>query len=161
MLIVDTSKSDGVGLAFLQIPISGSSEEHDVVVEDHGGEEWIRVSSTLYRPADEVPALAGGPNTVDLGPEGYAEWRSLPGAAELTISAGAAWYLYDGDLNVVDHGSTFPATTAAPAGSYLTLMGPASSSVIVTVAPDGSRRSRTAAPKLVDPKLPKYAVPLR
>ena len=157
--VVDTGESDLLGLMFLQIPISGSSEEDDAVIEDHSGEDWIRHSSTLYRPVDGVPALAEGPTTVDLGPEGYTEWRSLPAAASLTISAGTAWYLYDGDMNVVDHGSTFPATTTAADGSYLALMGPANSSAVVTVVPESSRRYKAAVPKRFDPKLPKYAAP--
>jgi hypothetical protein len=105
------------------------------VIEHHGGGEWVRWGSTLYRPEDTVPVLAEGPNTVDFGAEGCCEWRSLAAGSTVHISAGAAWHLYDGDLNVLGSGTTLPADVDAPAGSYLALFGPAGSSATVAVAP--------------------------
>jgi hypothetical protein len=115
----------------------GSENMNDAVVEQHGGEEWIRFGDTLFRPQDGVPELAAGPATVTFGPEGYAEWRHLAAAGRVTIDAGSAWRLYDADMAVVDGGTTFPATVDAKAGSYLVLFGPAGSSAAVMVVPAG------------------------
>ncbi len=137
MQVVDPSQSDTAGLMFLQIPSFGSENMNDAVVEQRGGEEWIRFGDTLFRPRDGVPELAAGPATVTFGPEGYAEWRSVPAAGRVTISAGTAWRLYDAGMAVVAGGTTFPATVDASAGSYLVLFGPAGSSTTVTEAPAG------------------------
>ena len=100
---------------FLQIPGFGSRDLEDAVVTQHGAEEWVQWGSTLYRPMDSVPALAAGANTVTFGPEGYAEWRALPGVATVHIDAGTAWWLYDAEMAVLDGGTTFPATANATA----------------------------------------------
>lgn len=158
--VVDPNESDDVGLMFLQIPGFGSRDLNDAVVEERGDGDWITYSSTVYRPLDSVPALIGGPATVQFGVEGYTEWRLLP-ASSLTISAGTTWRLYDGDLNVIDSGTTFPATTDAPNAAYLALFGPASSTTTVTVVPADPGLQGTATPKRSTPQLPEFAPPLR
>ena len=148
--IVDPGESDTVGLMFLQIPSFGSENLNDAVVEERGGEEWIRFGDGLYRPQDGVPELAAGPTTVHFGAEGYAEWLSLPVAGQATVGAGSAWRLYDADMAVVDGGTTFPATVDAAAGSSLVLFGPANSSTSVTftaASPAPGARVTHAAPK--------------
>lgn len=160
MQVVDPNESDSVGLMFLQIPGFGSRDLNDAVVEQRDGEDWITYSSTVYRPLDGVPELAEGAVTVDIGAEGYTEWRLLP-ASEVTISAGTAWRLYDGDLNVIDGGTSFPVTTEAPDGAYLALFGPADSSTTVTVVPADPGMQGKATPKRVAPRLPDFTPPLR
>ena len=146
MQFVDPGESDTVGLMFLQIPGFGSRDMNDAVVEQHGGEDWIRFGDTLFRPLDGVPELADGANTVTFGAEGYAEWRALPVAANVGISAGTAWRLCDADMTVVAGGTTFPATVDASTGSYLVLFGPANSSTAVTVTPSAGGQSARPAP---------------
>ncbi len=80
--------------------------------------------------------LAEGPNTVDFGAEGYAEWRTVAAGSAVHISAGAAWFLYGAGMNVLGRGATLPADVDAPAGSCLLLYGPAGTSSTVTVASD-------------------------
>ncbi len=137
---VDPSGSDMLGAMFLQIPGEGSRDLEDAVVTGRGAEEWIGWGSTLYRPQASVPALVAGANTVTFGAQGYAEWRSLPAAATVSVSAGAAgascWRLYDAKLAVLGSGTTFAATVNAPLpGCYLLLFGPAGASTMVTIAP--------------------------
>ena len=147
MQFVDPGESDTVGLMFLQIPgFAGSRDMNDAVVEQHGGEDWIRFGDTLFRPLDGVPELADGANTVTFGAEGYAEWRALPVAANVGISAGTAWRLCNADMTVVAGGTTFPATVDASTGSYLVLFGPANSSTAVTVTPSAGGQSARPAP---------------
>ena len=159
--VVDPSASEDVARMFLQIPGFGSRDLNDAVVTDRGGEDWITYSSTVYRPLDSVPLLAQGTTPVTFGPEGYVEWRGLAEASSLTISAGTAWYAYDSDLNVLASGTTFPATTDAPAGAYLALFGAANSSSTVTAVPANAAPSGATAVKRVAPKLPVYAPPLQ
>ena len=145
--VVNPAKSDDRGFMFLQIPGTGSRDLEDAVVTRHGTEEWVQFGATLYRPRATLPALASGANTVTFGAEGYAEWRLLAAAGTATIAAevlpaGAAagdppsWRLYGPDMEVLDAGSTFPATVSVPKpGCSLLLFGPAGASVTVTVAP--------------------------
>ena len=93
--VIDTGESDDLGLMFLHIPIGGSSQQNDVVVEDHSGEEWIRFNSTVYRPADGVAALAEGADDRRFRRRGLHRVARLAGGGRPSISAGTAWYLYD------------------------------------------------------------------
>ena len=133
---VDPKGSDSVGSMFLQIPGEGSRDLEDAVFEPHGADEWVWWSSAVYRPLDTVAALAAAPNTVTFDADAHTEWRSVTTASTLQIAGGAAWLLYDGDFSVLGKGTTFPAETHAPAGSYLALFGPAGSTSTVTAAAD-------------------------
>lgn len=145
--VVDPGVSDALAAMFLQIPQVGSRDLADAIVEQRDSEDWMRYSSTLYRPQATVPALAEGSNSVSFGDEGFAEWRVLPSAAGVQIDAGTAWRLYDAELRVVDSGSSFPATGYAPEpGSNLLLFGPAGSSATVSVDPDAAPQGRATAP---------------
>jgi CubicO group peptidase (beta-lactamase class C family) len=131
---VDATRSDTLGAMFLQIPAVGSRDMEDAMIEAHGSEEWVRWGSMLFRPQDSVPALADGPNTVEFGPEGYAEWRTVAKCTGVHIGAGTAWFLYDADSGYLGGGTSLPADVIAPAGSYLLLYGPAGGSITVTQA---------------------------
>ena len=133
----DATLSDDVAQLFLQIPGNFGRDQEDLFVVPHGSEEWMRWAATLFRPLDTVPELAAGANTVAIGAEGYAEWREIKDAATLHISDATAWYLYDDGFQKLAKGAGDPADVEAPAGAYLVLFGPASSSVSVTAAPAG------------------------
>jgi hypothetical protein len=98
-------------------------------------------------------------NTVTFDAEAHTEWRSVTAASTLQIAGGTAWVLYDGDFSVLGKGTTSPAETHAPAGSYLALFVPAGSSTTVSVgaaaAPGAAGKARAAAPS------PEHVVPLR
>jgi len=131
--VVRPDAAGEAALMFLQIPGFGSRDLNDAIVEQYGGEDFMRYSSSLYRPLAGVPALAVGANVVTVGPEGYTEWRSLAAAASVTVDAGIAWYAYDEDLSILGSGSSFPAAADLPAGAYLAVIGPAGSTSTVTV----------------------------
>ncbi len=149
---------------FLQIPGFGSRDMNDAVIVRTGGEDWIQYGAAIYRPVDGVPALAEGANAVTFDAGGHTEWRTVPETGQLSISAGSAWRLYDANMAVLAGGTTFPATAAAPAGSYLALFGPAASSTTVTLTlPVGSQSvaPTPAAPRHLTVPLPRPApVPL-
>jgi hypothetical protein len=161
MQIVDPSESDDVALMFLQIPGFGSRDLNDAVIEQRDNEEWLRFGSTLYRPLDAVPELVSGDNTVATGAEGYAEWRTLPQAAHLTVSAGTEWRLYDAGFAVLDNGTSFPASFDAPAGAYLCVFAPSSSSATVTMAPTEAGAGAPLATPSVPAPEPSLLMPLR
>ena len=152
---VDPKGNDGVGSMFLQIPGEGSRDLEDAVFEPHGAEEWVWWSAAVYRPLDTVAAPVAGANTVTFDADAHTEWRSVTAAATLQIAGGTAWVLYDGDFNVLGKGTTSPAETHAPAGSYLALFGPAGSSTALTVTPAASattvRRAIPTAPDFRPP----------
>ena len=157
--------SDTLGAMFLQMPGAGSRDLEDVVIEKHGDQDWLWWGATLYRPESDLPALSAGSDAVTIGAEGYAEWRSLASAGDVTIASGGAttWYLYDPDLAVLATGTTFPATaTAAKAGCYLLLFGPPGSSTTVTLAPAAGAAAGPAAARDTQPRpLPREPVRLR
>ncbi len=131
--VVDPSESDTLGSMLLQIPGNGSRNLEDLTAEQHDGEEWMKWGNSLFRPLATVPALLPGANTVTTGAKGYAEWRSVPATATLTIAGAGAWYLYDDGFAVLAAGTASPQTTSAPAGSYLVVFAPPSSDATVTL----------------------------
>jgi hypothetical protein len=136
--IDDATLSDDVAQLFLQIPGNFGRDQEDLFVVPREGEEWMRWSATLFRPLATVPGLAAGANTVTIGAEGYAEWRTVGAAADLHVSGATAWYLYDGDsFAKLAKGAGEPADVAAPAGACLVLFGPAATSVSVIATPAG------------------------
>jgi CubicO group peptidase (beta-lactamase class C family) len=135
MQIVDPGESDSDALMFLQIPGFGSRDMNDVVVEQHGADDWIWYGTTFYRPLDTVPALLEGDNLVTTDGDGYAEWRSLSAASQVRIDTGSRWRLYDAGMNVVAEGTSYPADVTAATGGYLCLFAPAGTSATVHVTP--------------------------
>ena len=147
--------SDTLGAMFLQIPGGGSRDLEDVVIEPHGTEDWVWWGATLFRPQATLPSLAAGTDSVTIGAEGFAEWRSLASAGTVAIGAGGAttWYLYSPDLAVLDSGTAFPATATAPeAGCYLLLFGPAGSTTPVTLTATGGAAPQRTAPAVPHPQ---------
>jgi CubicO group peptidase (beta-lactamase class C family) len=130
---VDPSKSDATAFMFLQIPGMGSRDLNDTVVSPHGAEEWLSFGSSIYRPMATVPALVAGANTVSFGAQGYAEWRRLPNAGQVSIESASAWHLFNDEMEIVGSGTTSPAPASAPsAGCYLLLYGAAGTNADVT-----------------------------
>lgn len=137
--------NDTLAVSFEQIPGMGSRDLADASAELHGGEQWMRVASAVYRPVETIPVLAEGANLVTFA-SADGVWRSALGGAGLSIDAGSAWFLYDNDGAIVGHGTSFPATARTPAGGgHLLLYGPAGSSSTVTVTAAGVDSLKTPA----------------
>ncbi len=134
--VVDASRSDTTAEMFLQIPGFGSRDMWDLQVLGVDGEDWLQYGGTTYRPLDTVPVLAPGANTVEYLSVSDAIWEKVPVAATVTISGGTAWHLFAPQEDYLGGGYTFPQTTHAPAGAYLVLTGPGTTSATVTVVPD-------------------------
>ena len=134
--ITNASVSDSATRMCLKIPGAKSRDLNALIVESRAGEEWMHLSSSVFRPAQSVPELAVGTTTVAIGSEGFAEWRALrAGAAALPIalSGATAWRLYDAGFQCLDSG-TASASATLPAGTgiaYLMLFGTANTSITV------------------------------
>ena len=120
----------------LKIPGNNSRDLNDLIVESRAGEEWMRLGSSLFRPAQSVPLLAVGSTTVAIGSESFAEWRALqagPAALPLAISGATAWHLYDLDLNLLASGAASGQATLAVGTqrAYLMLFGAADALIAV------------------------------
>lgn len=120
---VDPGTSSTVGAMFLVIPTLMGRDLNDLVVVERAGQEWLRYGSTVARPTDGVPVLAGGTSDVAIGAEGYAEWRTIPAGASLALTGASAWKLFDADLAPLTEGSGDAAGVVAPAGAYLAVLG--------------------------------------
>lgn len=134
--IADASGSDSLARMCLKIPMVKGRDLDDVLIETRNGEEWVRVGSSVFRPAHSVPALGLGSHAVAIGPEGFAEWRQLPATGSLTLSGSTAWRLYDQDFASLTSG-TGGGSSALPgrgAAAYLLLYGAANASVGVTLS---------------------------
>ncbi len=134
--IADASGSDSVARMCLKIPMVKGRDLDDVLIESRNSEEWVRVGSSVFRPALSVPALGLGSHAVTIAPEGFAEWRKLPALGSVTLSTSAAWRLYDQDFASVSSG-TGNGSIALPgrgAAAYLLLYGAANSRIGVTLA---------------------------
>ncbi len=128
--VADASTSDSAALMCLTIPwIQGSRDLDDVVILSRGGEEWVRVGSSIFRPQQTVLTMPVGSSLVTIGAEAYAEWRRMSVASALSVSGASAWKLFDADLKLLDAGSTDLVGHSVPAGSYVLLYGVANVSV--------------------------------
>ncbi len=131
--LLDPSTSDALGAMFLVIPTAQGRDLADIVFFQRGGQEWLRTGSAVARPKASVPILASGANTITVGTEGYAEWRSVAAASKLAIAGTGAWKLYGADLAVIASGTGNAASVSAPVGAYLEVFGKAGSTTTVTV----------------------------
>ena len=137
--IADASASDTVAGMCLKIPGAAGRDLDDVVIMTRSGEEWVRVGSSVFRPESSVPALAIGANTVVIGTEGYAEWRTIAASAtgqSVTISGADAWKLYDNTFSLQASGdpASQPPVGAGSAQRYILLYGRAGTSIGVTLS---------------------------
>lgn len=108
--VVDPFLSGSRAGMILVIPQIKGRDLNDVIIEDRGGEEWIRWSSFLFRPRETVAKLKAGNNTVVPGREGFAEWRFVDAAdGPKTVSIApdvpdGRWRIYDGSLKHIETG---------------------------------------------------------
>ena len=137
--IVDASASDTVATMMLIIPQLNGRDLDDLDIVERDGAEWTRFGSYMHQPLASVPVLArGATEVVTIGPEGYAEWRAVPGdvtPVQVTITTTGAWHLYDPAFTTVANGKG-SAVTSLPAGKglgYLTLFGHPGQTITVAV----------------------------
>ncbi len=78
--IADPGASDTLAGMTIVIPDMFGRDLADAEILRRDDEEWLRIVSTVYRPAWTVPALSIGASVFTIGPEGYAKWRTLPTA---------------------------------------------------------------------------------
>jgi len=137
--VLDPSASDETARMMLVIPGNNSRDLNDLDVVVRGGEEWARWGSYLHRPLETVPVLPRGATTaVPIGPERYAEWRSVQAGASavsVSVSGATAWRFYDASfLPLGNGGATGEVVLPAGAGlGHLMLYGTAGGSVGVAV----------------------------
>ncbi|MDI9571433.1 MAG: serine hydrolase domain-containing protein [Pseudomonadota bacterium] len=126
---VDASASDQKAGMMLLIPGIQGTDIYDLDVLIRGGEEWLRWGGYLHRPLDKAPVLpASTVSSVAFGPEGYAEWVSIPlkGVSQtLSISGVSAWRLYDNGFKTLAAGGASGNPVLAPGAglAYLMLFG--------------------------------------
>ena len=132
--IVDASISDIAAFMCLKIPFNNGRDLNDVRIELKSGEEWMRMGSFVFRPAQSVPAVIAGTNVVSVGEDGYAEWRAVPAQRVLSTTGVTAWKLFDASFKLVAQGSGDAMARSATAGSQFLLYGAARSKLTVTAA---------------------------
>jgi len=128
--------------SFILIPQISGRDLYDVKVIHRDGEEWLRETSTLYRPLDSVPALGFGESLVATGPEGYAEWRRLPAEAQFAVTGAKTFKLYDANFAQQDVGSD----TTGSGGGYLAVFGVPGGSARVSVRAISKAQASISAP---------------
>lgn len=137
--ITDASLSDSRATMCLKIPYDSGRDLNDVVIEQHAGEEWVRVGSSVFCPEMSVATLVTGVNTLVVGAEGYAQWRAIAASASaqtITLSGTDAWKLYDAQFNL-QASSVHAGQTSVPAAadkSYLLLFGSAGTTLGVRLS---------------------------
>jgi CubicO group peptidase (beta-lactamase class C family) len=137
--VVDPSRSDELGAMMLFMPQAGR-DLNDAVIVPRGGEEWVRFGSFVYRPRQSVPELFLPDETILIGDEGYAEWRSIESdgtAMTVTVTSGGAWKLFDPDMKcITTQAASGAASLPAAGGNYLLICyGSPGDTLEVAVAP--------------------------
>ncbi|HEY3276205.1 MAG TPA: serine hydrolase domain-containing protein [Syntrophorhabdaceae bacterium] len=104
------------------VPQMNGRDQNDLMIETRESEEWVRFGSYLYRPAETVQGLNSAGDTVTIGAEGFAEWRSVVTGAEKTISVVTVgpWKLYDSGFAETDTAEGTK-TITLPAGTHYML----------------------------------------
>lgn len=105
-VVVDPTSSDSRANMMLKVPQLYGRDLNDIVVDTtRGGGEWIRFGSFLYHPQETIPALVAGNNSVNIGSEGLAEWRSIDAtsvAKRVTITPAARWRIYNSNFKQIE-----------------------------------------------------------
>jgi len=123
--VVDPTLSDSRAGMMLVIPQLKGRDLNDLVIEDRGGDEWLRLGSYLFRPRETVEKLSKGETAIVLGPDGNGEWRvidRLNKAKTLTISperSDGSWRLYDANLKQIERGKGKKSLSLAGGTHYL------------------------------------------
>ncbi len=141
--VVNPTWSDDRAAMMLVIPGNHGRNLEDLEILVRQGEEWTRSGGYVNRPLETVPRLPVGATTsVPMGPEGWAEWRSVPlggSAMPVTVTGARAWRTYGSAFEMLeglngDGTFTFPAVSQ-PGLGWLLLHGPAGGTVTVTTGP--------------------------
>ncbi len=137
--IVDPSSSDTVASMMLDIPQIMGRDLDDLNIVVRNGAEWTRFGSFMYQPLASVPVLPrSAASTVTIGPEGYAEWRSVATDAtpiQLGITTTGGWRVYDPAFNSLTSGKG-SGQASFPSGSglaYIILFGDPGQTITVAV----------------------------
>jgi CubicO group peptidase (beta-lactamase class C family) len=137
--VLDGSVSAQTASMMLLIPGLYGNDLNDLDVVVRGGEEWLRWGGAFHRPLETVQVLAAGTSSsVAIGPEGFAEWRSVQrGTApvSISISGARAWRLYDATFQTLGSGGAAvqPVVADGQGLAYLMLFGEAGGNVTVAV----------------------------
>jgi hypothetical protein len=130
---LDPSESDSRALM-----VTTFRDQDDLVVETRDGEEWLRLGSFLFHPAESLPSLTTGQaEEVAIGAEGLAEWRRISPtgqSATVELTTGGTWILLDASFARKQDGA---GSAAIPVSgiSYLMLQGEAGSRGTLAVGP--------------------------
>ncbi|MEW6548779.1 MAG: serine hydrolase domain-containing protein [Spirochaetota bacterium] len=124
---------DDQAQSFILVPAVNGRDLMDVDVIGRGEEEWLREGSIVYRPLDSVPSAAPGETALAIGPEGYAEWRRLPGESKFSVTGAAATKLYDENFAPLDDSTD----KTGQGGAYIALFGAPGQAIRISTAPLG------------------------
>jgi CubicO group peptidase (beta-lactamase class C family) len=110
---------------------------NDVVIFSEGDEEWIRYGSFIFRPQETVADISNG-GTVDIGEDGYAQWRSFNSAGsakKMTATTNGVWRIYDSAFTMIaeTEGSGSVSLPASSEKYYAIFFGQDGDAITVTV----------------------------
>ena len=124
------ARSAGVGSMFLQVPLMYGRDLDDLVPLRGG---YLRMGTSVMVAYADVAALGTGRTNVRIGTSGYGEWRTIEDAGRVTVRDADAWYLYDENLTLLDHGMRDGTGVRAPKGGLLLVFGDPGDRVGVTL----------------------------
>lgn len=136
--VLDPSQSDTSALVMLRIPSHAGRDLDDLDVVSRGGEEWLQLGSLVCRPVLSIPVInPGQTESIDIGPEGYAEWRLLQAPTRVTVTTQGAWKLFDPNFTLLQEGDG-QQTLTLPSGTqsaYLEVFGASGERIEIASAP--------------------------
>jgi hypothetical protein len=81
----------------------------------------------------DVAPLDPGRTSVRIGSPGYGEWRTIDDGGRVTVRDAKAWFLYDMNLALLDHGMADGTGMRAPKDGLLLVFGDPGDRVGVTL----------------------------
>ena len=125
------ARSPKLGSMFLQVPLMFGRDLDDLMPQPGG---LLRLGTTVMVAYDDVAALDRGRTRIGIGSQGYGEWRTVDDGGRVSVRDAEAWFVYDENLTLLDHGTRDATGVRAPKAGLLLVFGAPGDTVDVRVS---------------------------
>lgn len=96
---------------------------------------WLCLGSNLYRPLSGLTHVAADQSAVQIGNDGFAEWRTLPASGSISINGATTWKLFNASFELIKSGNgNGSAKFSGSINNYLMLYGTRGTTITLNLA---------------------------